>query len=142
MDKQEFFYKLVSFTTAVHNVKHEITKDIKADDITPLHYLMLEYIAVSQPVTLSQISDCHHISMPNASREIKKLCQKNLCEKYADPEDGRKQYVRLTAAGAEMMAQAFGQIEVRFLQRMKELSPEELIEIDHALDVLQSKVFY
>jgi DNA-binding MarR family transcriptional regulator len=142
MDKKAFFNKFVTFTNAVHQVTHEITKGVKSDTITPLQYSILEYLAVSQPVTLSQISDCLHMSMPNTSRELKKLSEKNLCEKFSVAEDRRKQYFRLSEGGQAMMNKAFTCIEARFFQRINDASEEELEEIDRALDVLQSKVFY
>lgn len=142
VDQTTFFHKFVTFTTAVHQVTHELTKDVKFDAITPVQYSMLEYIAVSQPVTLSQISDCQHMSMPNASRELRKLSEKNLCEKFAVSEDRRKQFIRLSPQGQAMMDEAFASIATRFLQRIKSASEEELEEIDRALDLLHSKVFY
>ncbi|TXK75380.1 MarR family winged helix-turn-helix transcriptional regulator [Paenibacillus sp. N3.4] len=142
MDKTAFFQKFVAFTTAVHEVTYEITKDAKSDNLTPVQYSILEYLAVSQPVTLSQISDCQHMSMPNTSRELKKLSEKNLCEKFEVAEDRRKQYIRLSKEGQAMMNEAFKRIEGRFLQRIKGASEDDLDEIDHALDVLLSKVFH
>lgn len=142
MDKEVFFHKFVTFTTAVHEVTYELTKDIKPDDITPVQYSILEYIAVSGPVTLSQISDCKHISMPNTSRELKKLTEKNLCEKFDVAEDRRKQMIRLSESGQAMMNEAFKRIGERFLDRIKDASAEELEDINRALDVLSSKVFY
>jgi DNA-binding MarR family transcriptional regulator len=141
MDRTALFQKFVTFTTALHEVTHELTKDIKPDDITPVQYSVLEYIAVSQPVTLSQISDCMHISMPNTSRELKKLTEKNLCEKFDVAEDRRKQLIRLSEAGQTMMDVAFQRIGGRFLERIKHVSAEELEDIERALDVLQTKVF-
>ncbi len=142
MDKKAFFHKLVTFTAAVHQVTHEITKEVKSNTITPIQYSILEYIAVSQPVTLSQISDCQHMSMPNTSRELKKLNEKKLCEKFVVAEDRRKQYIRLSKEGEIMMNEAFKHIEARFLQRIKDASDEDLEEINQSLDVLHSKVFY
>lgn len=141
MDLESFFQKFVTFTTSVHEVTYELTKDIKPEDITPVQYSILEYIAVSQPVTLSQISECKNISMPNTSRELKKLTEKNLCEKLDVAEDRRKHLIRLSDTGQAMMNEAFQRIGERFLNRIKGESPEELEEINQALDVLQSKVF-
>ncbi|MDF2662623.1 MAG: mhqR 1, partial [Paenibacillus sp.] len=142
VDKKAFFHKFVAFTTAVHQVTHEITKDVKSAAITPVQYSILEYIAVSQPVTLSQISDCMHMSMPNTSRELKKLSDKQLCEKFDVAEDRRKQFIRLSRDGQTMMNEAFARIEARFLKRIQDVSDEDLKEIDRALDVLGAKVFY
>ncbi len=141
MDQSELFRKFVDFTTAVHQVKHKLTRDIKLDAVTPVQYGILEYVAVSQPVTLSDISDCQQLSMPNASRELKKLTELGLCEKFAAADDRRKQYVRLSAKGQAMMDEAFGRVEVRFKERIRGVADEELEEIARALELLRSKVF-
>ncbi|MEI7027530.1 MarR family winged helix-turn-helix transcriptional regulator [Paenibacillus sp. y28] len=142
MDQTALFQKLVAFTSAVYQVKCDLTKGVKSDEITPLQYSILEYIAVSQPVTPSQISDCMHVSMPNTSRELKKLTAKNLCGRFTAADDRRKQYIRLSPEGQALMNESFQQIEARFRQRIKDMSEEELAEISHAFDVLHTKVFH
>ncbi|MED4224762.1 MarR family winged helix-turn-helix transcriptional regulator [Neobacillus cucumis] len=142
MDKSALFYKLVSFTSSVHRVTTELTKDIKADFLTQVQYKILEYIAISQPVTPSDVSECQNISMPNTSRELRKLMEKGLIEKITDTEDRRKQFICLSENGKTMMNEAFTFIESRFLHRMQNASEEDLAEIERALEILQSKVFY
>ncbi|KOO51070.1 MarR family transcriptional regulator [Viridibacillus arvi] len=143
MDKYALFNKWVSFTASVHSVTHELTKDAKSDSITPVQYNILESITVSQkPITPSEISDCQHLSMPNTSRELKKLSEKNLIEKLSDTKDRRKQYIRLSNEGEAMMNETFKLVESRFLNRIQHTSEEDLEDIDRALDVLQSKLFY
>jgi MarR family transcriptional regulator, teicoplanin-associated locus regulator len=141
VDKKALFHQFVSFTTSVHEVTHELTRDIKPEDITPVQYRILEYIAVSQPVTLSQISDCMHMSMPNTSRELKKITEKDLCEKLESTDDRRKQMIQLSKAGQAMMDEAFGRISERFFERIKNSSEEDLKDIQRALEILQSHVF-
>jgi MarR family 2-MHQ and catechol resistance regulon transcriptional repressor len=79
MDNNQLFQKFVAFSAAVHQITNDITKDVKSEALTPLQYKILEYIAVSQPVTLSEVSDCMQMSMPNTSREVKKLSEKGVC---------------------------------------------------------------
>jgi len=141
VDKKALFHQFVSFTTSVHEVTHELTRDIKPEDITPVQYRILEYIAVSQPVTLSQISDCMHMSMPNTSRELRKLTEKHLCEKLESTDDRRKQMIQLSETGQAMMEEAFGRISERFFERIKNSSEEDLKDIQRALELLQSHVF-
>lgn len=136
------FHKFVDFITAVHQITNEMTKDVRPETITHVQYKILEYIAVSQPVTLSKISECMHMSMPNTSRELRKISEKQLCEKITDTEDRRKQFIRLSEKGEAMMNEAFKRIETRFMHRIRNASEEELEEIDRALEVLQTKVFY
>ncbi|SFL94321.1 DNA-binding transcriptional regulator, MarR family [Paenibacillus sp. 1_12] len=142
MDKNAVFQKFVAFTAAVHQISNEMTKDVKSETITTVQYKILEYIAVSQPSTLSDISECMHMSMPNTSRELRKLSEKGLCEKITDADDRRKQFIRLSARGDAMMNEVFEQIESRFVERLRDISEEELGEIEQALDLLHTKVFY
>jgi DNA-binding MarR family transcriptional regulator len=143
MDSEnQLFQQVVAFLSAAHQVEMEMTKDVKSDDITPLQYRILEYLAVSPPATLSRISDCQHMSMPNTSRELKKLTEKGLCVKITDSADRRKQLITLSPEGRAQMDDAFTVIEARFRQRIKHLSAPETADVAAALALLQSKVFY
>ncbi len=103
---------------------------------------MLEYISVNQPVIPSDISECQQISMPNTSREIKKLLEKNLITKYADEKDRRKQYIVLTKEGKEIMDSIFYDIEYKLKERLNILGEDELLELNNAMDLLQKKLFF
>lgn len=142
MDKSILFSKFVSFSASVHRVTHELTKDVKPDSITQVQYKILENIAVSQPVTPSEINDCMQMSMPNTSRELSKLSEKNLIEKISDSKDKRKQYIRLSQNGEVLMNEAFASIESRFLERIQNATKEDLKDIESALDILHTKLFY
>ncbi|MFS0774549.1 SMC-Scp complex subunit ScpB [Neobacillus sp. 3P2-tot-E-2] len=142
MDKKELFYKLVSFTTSVHRVTNELTKDAKPTSISQVQYNILEFIAVSQPVTPSEINDCQNMTMSNTSRELSKLSEKKLIKKISDSKDRRKQYIHLSQDGEAVMKEAFATIETRFLNRIQNASKEDLEEINRAIDTLQEKLFY
>ncbi|MNG26886.1 hypothetical protein D3C84_1119320 [compost metagenome] len=92
-------------------------------------------------MTLSEISDCKHISMPNTSRELKKLTDKGLCEKAEAEDDKRKQYIRLSSKGQTFMNTAFAHMEREFLGRIGAASGEELEQITKAMVLLRTKVF-
>lgn len=141
MNRQQLFLQFVAFTTAVHEVKHGMTKDLRGHDLTTVQYNIMEYIAVSQPVTLSEISDCQHLSMPNASREMRKLLDKGLCTKDTAAEDRRVQYIRLSSQGQALMDEAFQRVEERFQQHIDHLTEHELEAVHDALQLLQAKVF-
>lgn len=142
MDKDILFQKLVSFSTSVHRVTHELTKNVKSDSITQVQYKILENITIHQPVTPSEINDCMQMSMPNTSRELSKLRDKNLIEKISDSTDKRKQYIRLSPDGELLMDQAFASIKSHFLKRIQHITEEDLKDIEHAMEVLQTKLFY
>ncbi|MEW4372303.1 MarR family winged helix-turn-helix transcriptional regulator [Paenibacillus kandeliae] len=142
MQGSTLFRQLINFITSVHNATAAMSSEIRLDHVTPIQYKILEYLAVSQPQTPSAISDCMHMSMPNTSRELRKLIEKGLCEKLSDPNDRRKQLFRLTAVGTEWINGIFAQIEVKFNERTKGLDAQERQELEQALQLLQRKVFY
>ncbi len=141
MDKKELFNQFVAFTAAVHQVTHELTQNVKIDNITPVQYKILEYIKVSQSVTPTEISDCLHMSLPNTSRELRKLQDRKFIKKISDTEDRRKHYVCLTEDGEKIMEEAFDSIEDRFQQLIQHASNNDLEDIHHALNILDEKVF-
>jgi len=81
------------------------------------------------------------MSLPNTSRELRKLQERQLIEKFSDTEDRRKQYVRLSPEGEKMMAEAFACIEERFLALIQHATSDDLKDIQHALTILEQKVF-
>ncbi|WP_458120724.1 MarR family winged helix-turn-helix transcriptional regulator [Paenibacillus sp. Z6-24] len=141
MKTNDLFQQFVAFTAAVHQVSSEMTRDIPTGELTPAQYKIMEYLMVSQPVTLSEISECIHMSMPNTSRELRKLTDKGLCEKVTDPQDRRKQLIRLSDQGSVMMEDIFQTVKERFAKRAAALSEEEMVQVEQALTLLQEKIF-
>ncbi|MFC4388951.1 MarR family winged helix-turn-helix transcriptional regulator [Gracilibacillus marinus] len=139
MDKDELFQQFVRFTTSVHQVTNDMTKEIRIENITTVQYKILEFITVSQPVTLSEVSECLHLSLPNSSREVKKLIQNQLCEKNIDPNDRRKFEICLTEKGTSLMNKVFEQLELKFQERINNLTESELKEIQEAIHIIQTK---
>ncbi|REK72061.1 MarR family transcriptional regulator [Paenibacillus paeoniae] len=135
------FQNFVAFLSEFHQATHQFTKDVRPEGTTAAQYDILEYLMVSQPATLSEVSECVHMSMPNTSREIRKLEEKGLCEKTSDPLDKRKQLIQLTTSGQAIMGQAFNEIEARFMARIQDASPEDIRELEHALQVIRKQVF-
>lgn len=141
LDKSSLFHQFVTFTATFHQVTHDLTQNVTAANITPLQYKILEYIKVSHSVTPTEISECQHMSLSNTSRELRKLQEQNLIEKFNDKEDRRKQYIRLSNEGDKMMGEAFACIEERFLQLIQHATQDDLKDIQHALNVLEQKIF-
>lgn len=142
MNKQTLFNNLVSFINSVHNVTHELTKDAKSESISQVQYKILEYIAFNEPVTPSDINDCLNMALPNTSRELRKLSEKQLIEKVSHPQDRRKQTICLSKHGQALMNDALSTIESRFLKRIEHATEKELNDINQALAILQNKLFY
>ncbi|MCP8970671.1 MarR family winged helix-turn-helix transcriptional regulator [Ectobacillus ponti] len=142
MDKTALFFQCLSFTSSVHRVTHELTQPAKPASITQVQYDMLMHIAVNQPVTVSELSDCQHMSLPNTSRELRKLSEKSLIEKVSDEEDKRRQHIRLSNEGQALMNEVLMHMQAGFQERLRQTSEEDVEEISRALGMLQTKMFY
>lgn len=140
MQHNRLFQQFVAFTAAVHQMSSEMTRDIPIGELTPAQYKIMEYLMVSQPVTLSEISECVHMSMPNTSRELRKLTDKGLCEKVPDQQDRRKQLIRLSEQGSLLMQDIFHTVKERFAKKTAALSEKEVAEIEQALHLLRQKI--
>ncbi|WP_107839583.1 MarR family winged helix-turn-helix transcriptional regulator [Metasolibacillus meyeri] len=142
MDKHGLFQQFVAFTATLHQVTQALTQNVKLDNITALQYKILEYVKICPAVTATEISDFLHISLPNMSRELRKLQEQRLIEKMNDPADRRKHVIRLTAEGEKMMTAAFAHIEEQFLQLIHDASSKDVEAISGALALLEQKVFH
>ncbi|GLX70379.1 MarR family winged helix-turn-helix transcriptional regulator [Paenibacillus glycanilyticus] len=138
--KDKLFQQMVAHIAAIHQLHYDMTKGLPMEDITPLQYEILEFVTVKQPITLSEISECKGISMPNTSREIRKLTEKGLCEKVEDPEDRRKQYIRLSTVGEERMGMAFGHMKKLFMKQVDEMPEEQMSRMSEAFEVLGTTI--
>jgi len=142
MNKNLLFQKFVKFTASIHEVTHQLTKNSRPTDITAVQYSIMEYIYVNQSATLSEISDCLHISMPNTSREIKKLTEKGLLKKTENKEDRRKQSISCTIKGQKKLETVFAEIEANFHYRIKDMSDNELEKVQEAIELLEKRIFF
>lgn len=139
--KDLLFQQTVAFIASVHNVHYEMTKTMPLHGLTSLQYEIMEFLAIDQPLTPSQISECKGISMPNTSRELRKLTEKGLCERFDDPTDRRKQYIRLSAAGEKYIAEAFEHLKKELWGRLSGMDDREMQHIIAAMQHLQQTVF-
>lgn len=136
-----FFQQITSFIASVHNVHHDMKKTMQLHGLTAQQYEIMEYLAIEQPLTPSRISECKGISLPNTSRELRKLIEKGLCEKYDDPTDRRKQYIRLSSAGEQYMANVFAHLQTELWKLLDGSDSEELERMSAAMALLQATVF-
>lgn len=142
MEDKSLFQKVVIFTAAVQQVKHDITWEVRPAETTQVQYNILEYLFVKQQATAGEISDCIHISPPNTSRELKKLEEKQLIEKKIDHDDRRRQTIELSLKGRKLMDNAFTIVKQRFDDRLQTVEEEEISELIQAIQLLQGKLFY
>jgi DNA-binding MarR family transcriptional regulator len=58
----------------------------------------------AEPRRVSVLAECVHSDVSTVSRQVSSLVGHGLLEKVSDPEDGRAQVVRLSAAGHDLLS--------------------------------------
>ncbi|MDA3791886.1 MAG: MarR family winged helix-turn-helix transcriptional regulator, partial [Desulfobacula sp.] len=96
----------------------------------------------SKAVTTSQVADCLNISLPNASRELKKLSRLELIVKETDEKDRRKTTISLSEKGQNLMLLTFERIQKNFWEQAGQLPEDEMQLIISSMNVLEKKVFF
>lgn len=141
MDKNKFFQSVIGFIANMRASTHFLIKDAQSDKVTPQQNAILEHLFFSNGVTTSQVADCLNISLPNTSRELKKLTQLDLIVKKSDPKDRRKATIILSEPGRKLMLQTFERIQKIFWEQTGELSEDEMRSIVSAMGLLEKKMF-
>ncbi len=103
MLKKDFIDTIFKFFIASQKTVFIIKQKTKPELITQIQYNILENIYYKPGKQLSEISECLGLSLPNASREVKKLIAKDLLYKEYDQADKRNHYIYLSLHGKAMM---------------------------------------
>ena len=141
MKNPHFFKEFVAFASTFSELKHDLMSKVKPSDLTTLQYLILEQLAVSEPLTPSQIADCQHMSLPNVSRELKKLLEKQFIDRQEDQDDKRKHVIMLSEKGRACMNEAFQHIESMLIGSLSPSDIEQMDDIVQALRLLNQTIF-
>lgn len=141
MNSNDFLKTIIDFTISVHDVTDEIRNAVKPETITPQQYRILEMIFLNQISSVSEVCTCLGISMPNASREIKKLSTLGYIKKIPHATDGRRSMISLTEIGALTMEKAFDKVKDIFQEKLVDIPLREQEELMKSMHILVEKLF-
>ncbi|WP_025689761.1 MarR family winged helix-turn-helix transcriptional regulator [Paenibacillus zanthoxyli] len=140
MPLPEFANKLRTFGTEFSKVTRHLLTATKPEDVTLLQFEILHFLYTEDSVTFGQISACTGMSLPNTSREVKKLIEKKLVTKRADIKDKRVHFVELSPSGKELMTASSAKLERLISGQYAHLNPEDVSKVMQALDLLSEKL--
>ena len=133
----QFFGELVSFAVGIIDLEYSLTHASQTGETTPQQLKILRLVFLSPGQTLSALSDCLGISLPNASREIKKLSDLGLVEKTGGTEDRRVTSLRLSPAGMTLVQALFDRMAEIFYRKQGTWDEGRMAETRQAMAVLQ-----
>jgi len=140
MSIMELALVLERFGFGFSKLTYELLEEIKPEGITSVQFQILQYLSDGELITLSQISCCLGMSIPNTSREVKKLYEKDLIQKTPDQHDKRVSFIALSPAGAQLMNAVFDRLKKNISVRYAHLESVEIDETIKALRLISEKL--
>ena len=140
MSIMDLAFALEKFGFGFNKLSFELLEEIKPEGITSAQFKILQYLSDGELITLSQISCCLGMSVPNTSREVKKLFEKDLLQKTHSPKDKRVSFITLSPAGSELMHAAFTRLKANISRRYAHLRNDEISDIVKALALISEKL--
>lgn len=86
--------------------------------------------------SVSGLAEVKQISRPAISQAVDVLVDRGYISRHQDPADRRYVHLRLTLSGEDLLNQIFKTNRAWMAEKMAALSPAELQNIEHALEVL------
>ena len=137
---KELEEKMIQFFSTTQKTLFDLMNGAIPDDVTPIQYNILEYMYFSEESLLSSMAKCLYMSLPNTSREVKKLVGKGYIRREADLIDKRKHHLLLTDVGKALMGNSLGILCNNANEKYKGMSIEEQKETVELMDKLIKKI--
>jgi len=134
----ELFLELIG---NVHQITFEVRRDLKPEYLTQIQYNIMEYLFMHDGVSMGPLAECLYLSLPNASREVKKLVQLELLYKKSSESDKRVTNIFLTDTGRQLMTESFSKIMTGINERYSDLTDDELKTLAQCIRLLKDKLF-
>lgn len=84
-------------------VRFRLYQQLSQYDITGIQYTALSYLNRPNPLSSAQLSRRLHISPQSANEIVNTLAEKNLIQRFEDPENRRILRIKLTEKGKQLL---------------------------------------
>lgn len=138
---KEFEEVLLTYFGASQKTLFDLQQGTKPSDVTQIQYNILEYLYFADKSTTSSVAQCLYLSMPNTSREIKKLVDLDYIRREYDQKDKRKHYVLLSDPGKNLMNKAISKTIKKADEKYGTMSIEEQEDLTDMLKIITEKLF-
>jgi len=112
-----------------------ILKDI-SKEIAKHHFMILKILQEKEKLYVSEIVHMLGITKSQMTVSVDKLIKLGYVERLLDPHDRRKIFIILTKEGIFITEKIYKRIKERFYEDLKELSGQEMDDLERGLKVL------
>jgi len=121
----------------VPTVMRTLASELRRTEYTPapVHFRLLAILA-ERPRNLSELAQKQAVSLPTMSSSISTLVERGWVKRVRDPQDHRMVLIELSTAGRAVLNEIRGEIEVRVMELLASLSPNECDQLLAGLAIL------
>jgi DNA-binding MarR family transcriptional regulator len=129
---------LIKLRKIIRSINLESKKIEKELGISIPQLLVLQYLSDQKDYRAfaKDIKEYINLNASTVSGIISRLESKALVAKSTKPDDKRATYILLTAKGAELLYKYPPTLQEKLSQRLKNLSPNQIEELDRNIDLL------
>jgi DNA-binding MarR family transcriptional regulator len=130
----------IAFSQVYGQLEYDTITAGRPDILTPVQYNLMIFLMFNEGKNLTEIAECLSLSLPNASREVRRLTQLELIEKRQSTEDKRTYTIFVSRKGRNLMNDAMGLVLEKLDARLAHCSKTDKKEITSALFYLAEKL--
>src|SRR5207248_7448989 len=105
-------------------------------DLTMAQFKAACALSIDEPTTIGALGQRLGIGLPAASHIVERLVRLRLADRYDDPHDRRRAFVRLTSEGEALVSQLRAGSQERLRARLARLDDGDLAELGRLLQIL------
>jgi len=141
MTKDEVFRRTAAFISSIHTLESSLEQLIDDREYSSLQLNLMRILYFSSPRSLSSLSACVNMNLPNTSREIRRLTEAGVICKTVSPRDRRITELSLTETGKRKVEEGLELMKDTLFSSQGEWSQERIEKYLESLSVLESELF-
>lgn len=108
--------------------------------VTPSQLVALSSIERAGSITIGDLCQTEQVQPPTMTKIVSALVEAGLATRETDPQDRRVAWLRVTPAGARLLARSRSRKDEYLVKRLRALGPEELTTLERAAEILDRLV--
>lgn len=137
---EKFLSELLLFGIKFSQLSGELLGQARPKELTPTQFELMQVLAQGPGTTLSSLCNCAKLSLPNGSRELRKLREMGLVQKSEVATDKRLTAFALSPAGEQCIHQAYQRLSLHAWELYGSKAPKELDLLADCLATLRDKL--
>lgn len=108
--------------------------------LTPSQASIISTLDRHGPMTMSQMAAHEAISKPSATGIVRRLLDKGLVDKRADPSDGRSSIVAINPDGSQLLERRREERTAYLARQLEGLDPDDRMVLERAAELLEAMI--